>query len=294
MDWDDVRYFLAVQRRGSLSEAGRRLRVDATTVGRRIAALEEALGARLFVRTSGGWRLSEAGQRVLPSAERLEAEVTALGRAARGAAAAVEGVVRLTTIETVATRFIAPALPALRTRHPGLDLELLCTMRTLDLARGEADVALRIARPKEEALVARKLTEIHFGAYASRGYLEARGLAPDTLRSLDGVDALDYAEALYPTAESAWLHEKSETPRVALRTTSVSTLLAATIAGLGVALLPVAVAEGEPALVRLPALGAPRPRPIWQVVHRDVAETARVRAVLDFLGELFARPGLRP
>lgn len=281
-EWEDLRYFLVIHREGSLTAAARRLRVDPTTVGRRLQALEGALGVRLFVRRRGGWVLTPAGARVVPSAEQAEAAAVGVARIARGAQEP-QGRVRLTTAEVLATHLIAPRLPAFHARHPQVRLDLLCTDQVLDLRRGEADLALRLARPTEPDLVARRLARATQRPYAARTWLAERGLDPETLTSLEGREVL----TLLSDQERRWSEGLGQV-QVVLRTTSPSTLHQATLAGAGVGLLVDAIAATDPRLVPLTALGVCLERPLWLVLHRDLATVARVRVVADFLIDHFA------
>ncbi|HEX3597561.1 MAG TPA: LysR family transcriptional regulator [Polyangiaceae bacterium] len=288
LDWDDLRHFLAVHRSGTLARAGAELGINATTVGRRLTALEERVQARLFDRTPDGYVLTTTGRDLLPRAERIEEETLAIERDVLGADSRLAGTVRVTATEMLATRFIMPHLPAFHARCPDVTLGLECTTHSVSLARREADIALRLARPREENVVARPLTNIPLALYASHGYVEHRGVpkAPDT--TLTGHEVLLFADSRAFTFENDWFSQRLGEARIALRSDSVSSIYSATLAGLGIALLPVAVAERDPALRRIRTSTAPEPRVIWQAVYADVHKSARVRAVLDFLGEILA------
>jgi DNA-binding transcriptional LysR family regulator len=281
LDWQDLRFFLAILRAGSLTAAATRLRVNQSTVSRRLLALEEAAGTRLFERTPDGYRLTAAGERVVPAAERLEAAAFAIERGLTGLESRVEGVVRLTATEGIGTYFVAPALRELRRAHPGLELELVLDQRILSLSRREADLALRLARPRQPGLVARRLGEIAFALYASPRYLEERG-RPLVSDGLSGHDVLGYDESLAAVPESRWMALRARNAVRALRTNSVSVQLEAAQAGLGLALLPCYLAEGT-GLVRALPLSACIRRELWLVVHGDLQHTARMRAVIEFL-----------
>lgn len=283
--WDDVRFFLAVHRGGTLARAAEALRVDATTVGRRIGQLEQELGARLFERQPRGFALTGAGRRLLPRAEGIEREALAVARDIAGEDRKLEGIVRLTATEMLTTRFIAPFLVRFHARHPGIALDLVCTNRDLDLARGEADIALRLSRPRQDDLVVKKLLSIELALYAARDYVERLGMpAPDDLaphRFIRFADTPAFAR------ENGWLSQYTRQAQVVMRSDSVSSVVSAATCGLGIALLPVHVGDREPNLVRTPLPGSPEPRVVWQAVHRDLIRVARIRAVLDFLGRLF-------
>lgn len=282
-NWDDVRYFLTLQRQGTLAAAGAALKLDPTTVGRRLVKLEEELGARLFDRTPSGYVLTEAGHRLLPRAERIEREALGVERDVAGEDQKLEGVVKLTATEMLTTRFIAPHLKRFRERYPEIQLDLNCTNLDVNLARREADIALRLARPTQEDLIIKRLSFIHLGLYASRDYADRFGLPKD---SLAGHQMILFASKRPFRRENEWLEARMDGAHVALRSDSVSAMYAATVAGTGIALLPCLVADHDRHLVRVPVEGAPEPRQIWQAVHKDLRDSARIRAVLDFLGKV--------
>jgi DNA-binding transcriptional LysR family regulator len=286
LDWDDLRYFLAVHRAGTLARAASELRINATTVGRRLAALEERVGARLFDRTPDGYCLSPAGRDLLPRAERMEAEALAVEREVVGADARTAGVVRVSATEMLATRFIAPKLPRFLESHPYVAIDLQCTNRSVSLARREADIALRLARPREDGVVTRRLTQIDLALYASVDYVAHHGLHEDAERSLAGHGVVLFADSRAFAIENEWIGRRAEGARVVVRSDSVSSIFSAVLAGTGIALLPRAVADSEPQLTRIATLSAPEPRVVWQTVHEDLQKSARVRVVLDFLGEI--------
>ncbi|GMV14647.1 MAG: LysR family transcriptional regulator [Polyangiaceae bacterium] len=286
IDWDDLRIFLAVSRAGTLARAGSALGINATTVGRRLEKLEETAGARLFDRTPEGYALTRAGHELLPRAERMESEALSLERSISGADRKAAGLVRLSVTEMLGTRFIAPHLPRFHQRHPEILLDLSCTNRSVQLARREADIALRLAQPREENLVVKKLTAIDLGLYAAKGYLERAGRPPGLADRLDGHDVIFFADARPFAVENEWLSGRLGRGRIVMRSDSVSAIFSATVAGLGIGLLPVIVGNAEPSLERIASEDAPEPRVVWQAVHRDLARATRIRAVLDFLGEI--------
>ncbi|MGB5811937.1 MAG: LysR family transcriptional regulator [Polyangiales bacterium] len=282
-NWDDVRYFLTLQRQGTLAAAGAALKLDPTTVGRRLVKLEEELGARLFDRTPTGYVLTEAGHRLLPRAERIEREALGVERDVAGEDQKLEGVVKLTATEMLTTRFIAPHLRRFRERYPEIQLDLNCTNLDVNLARREADIALRLARPTQEDLIIKRLSFIHLGLYASRDYADRFGLPKE---SLAGHQMVLFANRRPFRRENDWLEARMDGALVAFRSDSVSSMYAATAAGTGIALLPCLVADHDRQLIRVPMDGAPEPRQIWQAVHKDLRDSARIRAVLDFLGKV--------
>jgi DNA-binding transcriptional LysR family regulator len=282
LDWDDLRYFLAVQRARTLAGASAVLGINATTVGRRLTGLEERIGARLFDRTPTGYSLTAAGHDLVDRAERMENEALAAERSVLGADQRVGGTVRVNMTEMLATRFVTPLLAGFHDAHPEITLDLSCSNRSVHLGRREADIALRLARPHEENVVTRQLAKIPLRLYASREYVERWGLPTDPERSLGQHRVLMFADRPSFRIENQWLEQRRDGARIVLRSDSVSSLYSATVAGVGIALLPSKVAENEPDLVRLATESEPEPRVVWQTVHVDLQRSARIRAVLDF------------
>jgi DNA-binding transcriptional LysR family regulator len=289
LDWSGLKDFLELCRSGSLSAASRRLGVDRNTVARRVAALEEALGLLLFERGPQGWTRTAAGEELAGLASRVEEDVLAVARHVDARDRAVEGTVRLTTAMHLATWLLAPALPALKARHPGILLEIAADQRTFDLTRREADLALRMGRPRDSGLVARRLSPMAYGFYAGRGYPGAGRSEVDFAGDL----FLGFDDSLASVPQERWLSKLAPERRVVFRSNSTATLLAATRTGLGVALLPRYIADAEPGLVRLRGPD-PVEHELWLLVHGDLRRAPRVRAVIDWLDDLVtrARPAL--
>jgi DNA-binding transcriptional LysR family regulator len=269
LDWNDLRYVLALSRHGSLSAAARSLKVNHATVSRRVAALEAALGVSLFARHARGYRATAAAQPVIAAAEQVEAPLLQLGRQAGARQAEqVEGLVRLTATEGVATHAIAPALPALLRRWPKLQVEIVVEQRSLSLARREADIAFRWAQPQSGELYASRLGNVSYRLYRAASVAD---------RSL----VARYDEALSDLPESRWLADQSGL-RPALSCNSMQPLLAAARAGACSILLPDYVGRQFPELQPEPGR-VPVNRDLWLVLHRDLRRAPRVRAVSDHL-----------
>jgi DNA-binding transcriptional LysR family regulator len=282
MGWDDFQVFLAAVRTGSHARAARALGVDPTTVGRRLAALETRLGTRLFDRHPHNLVPTIAATAIIPRAERIEAEILAVEREASGADARPEGAVRITAGDGVVNAILVPALIALRDKHPGLTFDLRADTRSLDLSRREADIALRLTRPKQPALVARKLGTLAFGVYAARRYLDRhttpRSLADTAVHAWIGFEA-----ELDELPQVRWLRRAVPNLRWALRANTTTTHYEACCAGHGLALLPTFVAARSPDLVQIaPRTMAPT-RELWGVTHVDLRRNARVALILDWL-----------
>jgi DNA-binding transcriptional LysR family regulator len=287
MEWSDLRIVLAVEREHTLTAAARALGCDQSTVTRRLAAVQESLGARLFDRRDGTYVLTPLGERLRPFLVAVEENAQAVERAAHGQDASPRGAVRLTTIETLASLFLGPRLDAFHARYPDIELEIDVDHRARDLGRREADVALRLARPRQTQLVARKLGELGLALYAADAYLERRG-RPRFGGSLEGHAVIADDETSSWSAEARFLAEKTKGARVVLRTRSWLTKLAAAKAGVGIAVLACFLADREPSLRRLEPKAERATREIWLIVHRDLQHVARVRALLDFVAEQIA------
>jgi DNA-binding transcriptional LysR family regulator len=285
LGWDDLRVFLAVHRARSHAGAARTLRVAATTVGRRMGAVERRVGARLFTRTPDGLVPTGAGLLLLAHAERVDAEVLEAERELSGADARPTGTVRITAGDGFTTYVLCPALPLFLGTHPGLSVELRASVRVLDLPRGEADAALRLFRPRERSLVARRVGQERYGLYAAPGYLEARGM-PRTAHELSGHDLVLYERDFDRLPAQAWLRQTATGARIAVRGSTTTTLHAACAAGAGIALLTSAYVRGDHRFVPVLPRLAPPPSELWTVTHQDLRGVARVVAALRWLEEL--------
>jgi DNA-binding transcriptional LysR family regulator len=288
LPWDDLRIFLAVHRARSHAGAARALRVASTTVGRRIAALESAVGARLYTREPEGLAATAAARALLPRAERVEAELLEAERELAGADARPTGTIRITCGDGFAAYVLAPALPAFLAAHPGLSVEVRADVHALDLTRGAADVAVRNFRPRERSLVARRLGVEPLGLYASPAYLARRGV-PRSSKDLAAHDLVLYEREFDLMRSQAWFREVAAGGRVAVRVSTTTTMHAICAAGAGVALLTADIAGADPRYVRvLPRLEAPTLE-VWAVTHPDLRSSARVTAALRWLEQLVRR-----
>jgi DNA-binding transcriptional LysR family regulator len=279
-NWDDIRLFLELAREGSLSAAARRLKVDHSTVARRIAALERDLGLRLFDRLARGYALTEEGETLRGTAERMEAEAIALQRQASGRPA-LQGNVRITTSPMFASLFLAPRLVDFRHRHPDIRIVLSGDNRVVNLNRREADIAVRLAKPSEGGLIARRMGAVGFGLYASRRYLA--GTKPKDY------GFLGYDEALGHIEQQKWLEQQLRGRPVVFLCSDMATMYHAACAGMGVAVLPHFVGTTDPQLRRVPTETASADREIWLMVHPDLRRAPRIRVVMDYLVMLFER-----
>lgn len=284
MDWNDLKTFLVLARRGALTGAGAALGVSASTVSRRVADLEAALGSSLFVRHPTGYLLTDEGQALLGRLDPVEVALASIEAGTRDRAAAPQGVVRLAAAPIHVDPLLVPGLPEFRRRFPGIRLEIASEVRTIGLSRREADLALRLSRPEQGNLVIKRLARQAHGLYAARTYLEAWPLAGDP-PSLDGHAVVGWTEEYGHLPAAQWLARLAEGAVPALLTTSLATQLAAVRAGLGLAVLPCFCADAAGDLVRVIGPAALPSLDLWLVIHGDAARSARVRAVADFIAE---------
>jgi DNA-binding transcriptional LysR family regulator len=284
LDWDDVRVFAAVARAESLSRGARDAGLDRSTASRRIAALEAAVGARLFLRTRDGLRLSAVGARLRASAERMAGEARALVTSAADGGGAAGGLVRIATTEALAATLVRRGLLELRGAHPELELELLGANRVVDLARGEADLALRITKTAEPSLRVRRVARLPLHVMAGEPYVRRRG-RPRSERELAGHDVLLHSGELATLPEARWLESRPGV-RVALRTNSMIALLAATADGAGISVVS---GFGDLPLVHLFDVPAIPARALYLVSHPDAAARTAVRVVADHVVRVLSR-----
>jgi DNA-binding transcriptional LysR family regulator len=285
LDWNDLRYFLAVARGGSSLAAGRALRTSQTTVARRIAALERALGVPLFEKRQAGYALTPAGQELLASAERVE--IAANGFAAEAAARGrdVSGTVKITTEEIYAATLLAPLLRELHDRHPEIVIDLDTSQQIRDLGAGEADISLRSTKgPQPAGLVGRQLCVDDWTLYCSRDYAARHGV-PGSLAELRSHSIIGGGGGNLWIHYQAWLRALGLEQQVAMHHASSAGLLSGVRSGFGIAVLPCVAADSDPDLIRCLPPRDDHGRMLWLFTHERVRHTPRVRAVIDFLYE---------
>lgn len=292
VDWDDLRFFVAVARHGTVSAAARALRVSQPTVSRRIAAFELRLGAQLFERSGAGWSLSEIGRGMLVHAEPMQKHALDAESFASGRSMGLSGAVRVTASEWMIRSVLGPALGPLLDRHPALCVELLADTKHLSLARREADLALRPSRFTQPEVVQREVGTLAFGLYASEGYLARYGV-PDFGDGARNHALIVMAEGLAKLADYDWLPLLVGNARVVVRTNGREPMVTMARAGLGMTCLPRVLGDATPDLRLLPTPMPSPKRKLYLGVHRAARSTPRVRAAYDFLTEAFrAMPAL--
>lgn len=286
-DWSLYRTFLAVLDEGTLSGAARALGLAQPTVGRHIEALQQALGFALFTRSQYGLLPTAAARQLRPYAEALAATAAALLRAASSHSGETRGAVRVTASEVIGAEVLPPILGPLREAHPGLAIELALSNRIENLLNREADIAVRMIRPDQDALLARQIGQIPLGFFARQDYLQRHGV-PHSLADLAEHALIGFdRDAASMRALEAQIG-KVDRNLLALRTDNQLAHLAAIRAGFGVGVCQVGLAKREPSLVRLLPDFEPR-LDIWLAMHEDLKETRRCRVVFDALAEGLAR-----
>ena len=286
LDWNDPRLVLAVSRAGNLAGAATTLGVDHSTVFRRLSALEQKTGTRLFERIPGaGYQPTAAGERMIAAAARMEDETLALERAIAGHDLSPTGRLRVTSSETLAYRLLTPHLADFRKAYPGIVVELALDNRVFSLSRREADIALRPIRPKENDLWGRKLADIAWSLYGARAYLKQVGVPAPNGDDLGRYSLIGWDETARRFGGADWFESQAPAEAFVYRTASLVNQLVAAKASIGLAVLPCYLGDPEPDLTR--AFAEPIAEltdELWIVTHIDLKNTARVRAFFDVVG----------
>jgi DNA-binding transcriptional LysR family regulator len=286
-NWNDLRVFVEVARQGTLAGAARRLRIDHTTVGRRINELEQALNVKLFDRTATGYILTEAGHRLLSPAAQIEEGAIGISESV-GKSTDFAGTVRVATMEGIGSYYIAPNLPTFHARHPSIIVELVTSSHLLNLTKREADISLSFFRPEGPRLVTRKIGQFDLRLYGAPSYLERHG-EPRTIDDLSRHLFVDYIDDLVAIPAVRWLRDVIPKPRVAFHSTSMLAQQNAAAAGLGLVLLPSFTAARDPRLRPVLTSLVSVKRELWLSVHEELRLLARIRAVMTFLTDLVDR-----
>ena len=266
LDWNDLRFFLAIARDRTHTAAAQSLRVSQPTVSRRLAALEQAFGAKLFLRGPDGYALTAAGRRLHDAVEPLATQLDRVERGGVDEASRVVGTVRVAVTEMTAVQLVDEALGPLLAAHPGLTVDLLAANVTADLARGEAD------------LVRRRLGAMRYGLFGARAYVDK---APPLAEGLEGHRVIKPVRSMARGPEAAWLEAKATRATAAVCVDSPHVAVRAAAAGLGLAVLSGSLALNAPELVCVRPLGEIPAREVWLVYHRDLRGVARLRCVAD-------------
>ena len=285
-DWENLRHFVVLAREGTLSGAARRLGVDHATVARRVAALEAETGLRLVDRRARSYQLTGDGKRIAATAAPMEEAAFAVGRAVQAAKPDLKGEVTISSPPSLANALVAPQLFRLRQQHPGIRIKLIGETRAASLNRREADVAVRLSRPHEPALIARKIGRFGFSLYGSSQYLR------ETPRHAFAFIAYD--DGMDGAPQQKWLQRLAARSDIVLRTNDLENQAAAARTGVGLALLPHFLGDPDPGLRRFDITPAPPSREVWLLVHRDLRQAPPVRAVMEFLTGCIRAGGSAP
>jgi DNA-binding transcriptional LysR family regulator len=286
--WDELRSFRAVLRDGSLSGAARRLGVTQPTLGRHIESLEESLGIALFTRSPRGLTPTDAALHLASHVEAMAAASAALTRDAAGETASDQGVVRITASEVIGCEVLPPLFASFRAAAPGIAIELVLSNRNEDLSRRDADLAVRMIRPTQNALVAQRIGESKIGLFAHRTYLDAFG-TPANFEDLKAHRLIGYDQDDRSFRAAGALAFQISRESFGFRCDNDLAQLAALRAGVGIGGCQENIAKRDPNLVRLLADSLTFPLEVWLVMHEDIRATPRIRRVFDHLAEGLTR-----
>lgn len=281
-EWGDFRIILALGRGGSVAGAARLLEIDSSTVSRRLGALEEVLGAPLVIRGGRDFHLTAEGRNALAAAEAMEAAIAQAATSIRAARTSLEGLVRVSCVATIVNKLL-PLQELVGNKHPGLAVQFIPTNRKVDLAKGEADIAIRNTRPTEGDIVARRGFELGMAVYAAKTYVARHGL-PKCHEDLRAHSLIQYSPALLHLPWFNWIEQFADPARPATRVESTETANGLVMAGAGIGVLTCVYGDSLPDLVRL------FPEPVayvetWFAYHESLRNSARVRAVTDLMVE---------
>lgn len=280
LDWNDLRYLLAIARAGSTLAAAKALHVNQSTVQRRLSALEHRLGCALAERHPAGYRLTEQGRRLLPFAERVEDGVHALQRHAATFDARMSGNVRVTCSTAVAYRLTkSDLLDDFHTLYPGIAVTLLMTEHTLDLSKGEAEVAIRGGAAREEGLIGKKIADVPWAIYASQSYVERHG--QPAIEDLDRHGIIEFTGEIAGMSAAKWLPTRAPNAQIVGQASNVPSVLLAVKSGVGLAPLPVPLAELDGDFVQVFGPSPELRYPTFLFVHRDLRDIPRIAAFFD-------------
>jgi DNA-binding transcriptional LysR family regulator len=286
LDWDDLKIFLHAARGGSLGSAAKRLRVDQSTISRRIAHLESTLGLALFERLPSGLKVNEAGDRLLCHAERIESAVIAMREDVQCGDSRMAGRVRFATMEGIASLYLASRFARLRQLHPNLTIELLTSPQTVSVNRREADLFLSFFRPPGQGMVSERIGCFQLGLYASQSYLDQSGI-PESAADLGKHAFITYIDDLIQLDSVRWLDDIIKKPPISFHSNSMIAQMNAAAGGLGLVLLPSFATAGRDDLVPVLHHKLSTARELWINVHTDLQFVPRIRAVSSFLKSTF-------
>jgi len=281
-DWDDLRAFLAMARAGRLTMAARQMGVDHSTLSRRIAALEHAIGVRLFDRRAVGFVLTPEGERLITEAEAMETLAIRIGAHDSRKPGGLTGTVRIGTPEGFGTYFLGPRLGSLTTAHPELAIELVANPRIFSLSKREADIAVAMSQPVQGRVIAEKMVDYELGVYAAPDYLQRHGEIL-VKSDLERQRWIGYVEDLMWTSELDYLPQISPSLVPHIRISNVISQMEAVAGGVAIGVLPCFMARTRPSLVRILPAEIQLLRSYWLITHNETRDLARIRLLSDFI-----------
>jgi len=285
LDWDDLKYFLAMAEQGSLSAAARKLNVSQPTLSRRLTALEENVGAELFSRTRTGLEMTALGEEMMNHARHMQDDVHAIERLITGHDSSLQGSVVISCTEAIGSLWLVQQLLGFRKQYPGITVDVKVDNAVSDLLRREADIALRMFRPVQNDLICKRTVTMSYGYYAHKDYIAEHG-TPKTFSDIKKFDfILPHDELLSYTSSEH--RKKLAIPKgAAFRSNSLVALSTAVEAGYGIGAYSCIAANDNPNLVRLFDDYVVFSTDIWLVSHVELRRSARIRAMYDYLGDL--------
>ena len=287
--WDDLKYFLAMAEEGSLSAAARKLTVSQPTLSRRLTALEEDIGAEVFLRTRSGLELTSLGAELVQHARHMQDDVHSVERLITGHDSSLKGSVKISCIDIIGTEWLIKHIAPFHEQYPGITVEVTVANTTSDLLRGEADIALRMFRPAQNELIARKIATMNYGYYASRDYIERMG-KPETFADLkEHKFVLPHDDILALTSRSSAGYNRAALQDAVFRSNNLLALAAAVREGLGIGAHCCMLAHDDANMVRLFGNHLVFSSDLWLVSHADLRRSARIRAMYDYLADLLTR-----
>ena len=283
INWDDLRFFLAVARTGSITAAARDLGVNHSTVSRRVAAFEENLGTRLFDRVASGYVLTPAGEDMVPSAQRMEEEAQSLDRQLFGRDTELSGELRVACAGPLINPFMMDQIKQFLADYPGIEMNLIISNEVANLHAREVDVALRATDNPPDTLVGRRLGRLTAMLYAQDEFI-APG-EPGAPNSAAAPDVLDYSWREHDYVNAAWFRDVYPHAKVRLRLNTPDAMLEGVRAGVGIGMLPCHMGDVTPGVRRIPPYRAEGFLDLWLLTHADLRKTAKVRAFMNFMAE---------
>lgn len=287
-NWSDLVFFLELARQGRLAPAAKRLKVDHTTVSRRISELEKDLSVKLFNRKPDGFILTDQGHRLFTIAERIEQEAFGVQPAMGGELSAANGRVRVATMEGIGAFFMAERFAELLAKEPGIQVELVTERHLISLTKREADIFLSFVKPDGQRLVVKQLGGFRLALYASDEYISCCGM-PTTREELAEHTFVDYVEDLIAIQPVHWLLDVLDPPKVAFRSSSMHAQQNAVAAGIGIGLLPLFSAKKDPKLIPVLPDEVKVYRQAYLSVHEDLEFVGRIKPVIRHLTDIFER-----